>query len=57
MPSVLQEEYIQPMSPSEAEMMAYRLSSSSYEYQLKLEEFKANVELWSFQQIQNYLEE
>jgi hypothetical protein len=51
------EEIIQAMSPLEAEMIAYRLSTSTWEYQQKLEQFKDNVELWHLRQIQEYLDE
>ena len=53
----VREERITPMSPLEAEMPAYQLSTSSWEYQQKLEQFKDNVELWHLQQINEYLDE
>jgi hypothetical protein len=51
----VKEKRIEAMSPTEAEMMAYRLSSSHYEYGLKLESYKDNIELWHLQQIEDYL--
>ena len=54
---MIREERVTPMSPLEAEMIAYRLSTSTWEYQQKLEQFKDNVELWHLQQIQEYLDE
>jgi hypothetical protein len=51
------EKRIEAMSPLEAEMIAYRLSTSEWEYRQKLEQFKDNVELWQLQQIQEYLDE
>lgn len=51
------EKRIEAMSPLEAEMIAYRLSTSAWQYQQKLEQFKDNVELWHLRQIQEYLDE
>ena len=53
----VKEERIEAMSPREAEMMAYQLSTSAWQYQQKLEQFKDNVELWHLRQIQEYLDE
>ena len=50
------EKRIEAMSPLEAEMIAYRLSTSAWQYQQKLEQFKDNVELWHLRQIQEYLD-
>jgi hypothetical protein len=52
---LLEKQRIEAMSPTEAEMMAYRLSSSHYDYGLKLESYKDNIELWHLQQIEDYL--
>jgi hypothetical protein len=52
---LVKEKRIEAMSPLEAEMIAYRLSTSEWDYRQKLEQFKDNVEIWQLQQ--EYLDE
>ena len=50
MNGLMEKERIVPMSPLEAEGLAYWSSNSYYVYKAMLEQYKDNVDLWHLQQ-------